>query len=130
MTLRMIVILLIMTDISTEAVQLHGFLNSCRVRLTDAAEFTNAMKRATFARGEVSVGHANRELQLPRLIEHLAGARRLQIRACRHDPVEVGQVLGVQNVERLDDALDGTNYLRLTASNAAGMIASSAQVTE
>ena len=40
-----------------------------------------------------SEGHAEGELQLPRLIEHIGRARRLQIRARRDDAVVVRQVL-------------------------------------
>src|SRR5262245_54728807 len=48
-----------------------------------------------------SVGHAERKLQLPRLIEHVGRARRLQVGARRDDAVVVGEVLGVEDVERL-----------------------------
>ena len=52
-----------------------------------------------------SVGHAERKLQLPRLIKHIGRTRRLQIGARRDDAVVVRQVLRVEDVERLDDAL-------------------------
>jgi hypothetical protein len=72
-----------------------------------------------------SVVHPERGLQLPGLIEGVGRTRRLQIWVRSEHPVVAGQVLGVQQVERLDDALEpDTAYINgLRQSDVAQQIA-------
>src|SRR5687767_3637196 len=72
---------------------------------TRAESRTRHSQRLFSTRALALIRHTETKLQLARLIEDLGRARWLQVRVRAMQPVVAGEVLGIQDVERLEHAL-------------------------